>query len=209
MFIKTKSILSFTIGLVILPSTLCAAITDPSDQPLDRKRGNVNYAWTIANADIAPDGYTRSAVLVNGQFHGPTITANKGDTVNVHVTNSLTDSTMRRSTSIHWHGITQHTTAYQDGAAFVTQCPIGPNSTYTYSFKVPDSGTYWYHSHFSTQYLDGLRGVIVVYDPYDPHASLYDVDNETTIITLADWWHTPSIALQLMWEISNPCQIPR
>lgn len=31
------------------------------------------------------------------------------------------------------------------------------------AFAVPDSGTYWYHSHLSTQYLDGLRGVIVVY----------------------------------------------
>jgi len=31
------------------------------------------------------------------------------------------------------------------------------------AFEVPDSGTYWYHSHLSTQYLDGLRGVIVVY----------------------------------------------
>ena len=32
-------------------------------------------------------------------------------------------------------------------------------------------------------------------DPDDPHASLYDVDNENTIITLTDWWHTPSIAV--------------
>jgi hypothetical protein len=31
------------------------------------------------------------------------------------------------------------------------------------AFEVPNSGTYWYHSHLSTQYLDGLRGVIVVY----------------------------------------------
>ena len=31
------------------------------------------------------------------------------------------------------------------------------------AFEVPDAGTYWYHSHLSTQYLDGLRGVIVVY----------------------------------------------
>ena len=31
------------------------------------------------------------------------------------------------------------------------------------AFEVPSSGTYWYHSHLSTQYLDGLRGVIVVY----------------------------------------------
>ena len=38
-------------------------------------------------------------------------------------------------------------------------------------------GTFWYHSHLSTQYCDGLRGPMVVYDPYDPHAHLYDVDD--------------------------------
>ena len=31
------------------------------------------------------------------------------------------------------------------------------------AMDLPSAGTYWYHSHLSTQYLDGLRGVIVVY----------------------------------------------
>ncbi len=38
-------------------------------------------------------------------------------------------------------------------------------------------GTFWYHSHLSTQYCDGLRGAFVVYDPADPYADLYDVDD--------------------------------
>lgn len=29
----------------------------------------------------------------------------------------------------------------------------------------------------ATQYCDGLRGPIVVYDPNDPFADLYDVDD--------------------------------
>lgn len=37
--------------------------------------------------------------------------------------------------------------------------------------------------------------LIPIQDPEDPHASLYDVDDENTIITLADWWHTPAIAV--------------
>lgn len=41
----------------------------------------------------------------------------------------------------------------------------------------PCIGTFWYHSHLSTQYCDGLRGPMVVYDPSDPNASLYDVDD--------------------------------
>jgi FtsP/CotA-like multicopper oxidase with cupredoxin domain len=34
-----------------------------------------------------------------------------------------------------------------------------------------------YHSHLSTQYCDGLRGPLVVYDKPDPRGSLYDFDN--------------------------------
>ncbi|KAG6872384.1 hypothetical protein C0995_010136 [Termitomyces sp. Mi166 len=45
----------------------------------------------------------------------------------------------------------------------------------------------------ATQYCDGLRGVFVIYDPDDPYKDLYDVDDENTIITLADW--TPDSTL--------------
>lgn len=38
-------------------------------------------------------------------------------------------------------------------------------------------GTYWYHSHVNAQYCDGLRGAFVVYDPSDPNAGLYDIDD--------------------------------
>ena len=32
---------------------------------------------TISDADISPDGYTRAAVVVNGQFPGPIISGNR------------------------------------------------------------------------------------------------------------------------------------
>lgn len=76
----------------------------------------------------------------------------------------------------HWHGLFQAGTNEMDGATFVTQCPIVPNNSFVwvcellsvphvlieqlcrYNFSVPDqSGTYWYHSHLSSQYCDGLR----------------------------------------------------
>ncbi|KIJ34787.1 multicopper oxidase, partial [Sphaerobolus stellatus SS14] len=40
-----------------------------------------------------------------------------------------------------------------------------------------------------------LRGAIVIYDPNDPLKHLYDVDNENTVITLTDGYHTPAIEL--------------
>ncbi|KAJ7734064.1 laccase, partial [Mycena metata] len=151
---------------------------------------------TLVNANVAPDGFSRSAVTANGVVPGPLITANKGDTLNLNVINSLTDNTMLLSSSIHWHGFFQKNTSWADGPAFVTQCPIAANDSFLYSFSTTNqAGTYWYHSHLSTQYCDGLRGVIVVYDPNDPQKHLHDVDDETTVITLADWYHAPAHTL--------------
>ncbi|THH32839.1 hypothetical protein EUX98_g1349 [Antrodiella citrinella] len=145
----------------------------------------------ITNANISPDGFSRPAVLAGGTFPGSVISGNKGDNFQITVVNQLTDVSMLTDTSIHWHGLFQEGTNWADGPAFVTQCPIITGNSFDYNFNVPDqAGTFWYHSHLSTQYCDGLRGAFVVRDPDDPNASLYDVDDDTTIITLADWYHT-------------------
>ncbi|KAF8141343.1 laccase [Boletus edulis] len=150
----------------------------------------------ITNSLIAPDGYPRSATLVNGVFPAPLIRANKSDSFAVQVFNELTDATMPLETSVHWHGIFQRKSNWADGVAWVTQCPIRQQGVFEHRFDLMgQSGTYWYHSHYSTQYCDGLRGPLVVYDPDDPLAYLYDVDDENTVITLSDWYHTPSIQL--------------
>jgi iron transport multicopper oxidase len=60
----------------------------------------------------------------------------------------------------------------------VSQCPIAPGDSFLYDFRASgQAGTFWYHSHLSTQYCDGLRGPLVVYDKNDPYKSLFDVDD--------------------------------
>ncbi|KIM58002.1 laccase [Scleroderma citrinum Foug A] len=147
----------------------------------------------IVNKNIAPDGFTRSTVLAGGTFPGPLIQAHKGDDFRINVINQLSDTSMDTSTSVHWHGIFQHRTNWADGASFVNQCPIPPNDSFLYSFTVPDqAGTFWYHSHLSAQYCDGLRGPLVIYDDDDPLADMYDVDDASTVIMLSDWYHKTS-----------------
>ncbi|KAH9478529.1 Laccase-2 [Psilocybe cubensis] len=149
----------------------------------------------IGNKVIAPDGNKRSTVLAGASFNtlsfpGPVIRATKGDTLRINVVNQLTDTTMLTGTSIHWHGLHQKGTSWADGVVGVTQCPIAPGRSFLYQFPTANqAGTFWYHSHYSTQYCDGLRGALVVYDPADPYRTWYDIDDETTIITLADWYH--------------------
>ena len=73
----------------------------------------------------------------NGTYPGPALTADWGDTFVIHVTNSLENN----GTSIHWHGVRQLNTTEYDGVPGVTQCPIAPGNTLTYTFKASQYGT--------------------------------------------------------------------
>ncbi|KAJ7874967.1 laccase [Mycena olivaceomarginata] len=142
---------------------------------------------------LSGDGYSRNTALAGGTFPGPLITNTKDLPFAINVENYLTDPTMYLSTSIHWHGLFQKNTSWADGVSFVTQCPIVPDRSFLYEFSAPgQAGTYWYHSHLSTQYCDGVRGPLVIYDPEDPQKYLYDIDDASTVITLADWYHYAS-----------------
>ncbi|KAG2031895.1 laccase [Suillus americanus] len=144
----------------------------------------------ISNAKIAPDGYLINAIVVNGQTPGPILSAQKGERFQINVTDLLVDESMNTSTSVHWHGIKQYGSVEMDGTAMVTQCPITPEHWFVYDFTPANqTGSFWYHSHYQLQYCEGLRGALVIYDPMDPYLGMYDVDNETTIITLMDWYH--------------------
>ncbi|KAG2359508.1 phenoloxidase [Suillus spraguei] len=143
---------------------------------------------TIGNRVIAPMALgVRETTLVDGTFPGPLIMAQKGDHFDIEVVNKLEDDSMFELTSVHWHGISQNRTNYADGTSFVTQCPITPNHSFLHSFSAQgQAGTFWYHSHYS---CDGLRGPLVIYDPEDPLGYMYDIDDASTVITLADWYH--------------------
>ncbi|KAF9008088.1 laccase [Hymenopellis radicata] len=207
---------SLSVAFVLLASRL-ASLAWAAD---------VNYVLDVANDVVAPDGFQRAAVIVNGIYPGTLIQANKDDVLHITTNNLLTDPTMRygevttaffyhthsfnrRSLTIHWHGLFQMRTASEDGPAFVNQCPISPGHSYTYDIPLNgQAGTFWYHSHLASQYIDGLRGALVVYDPEDPHLSLYDVDDESTVITLADWYHLPSIGISEKYLHEQPFHEP-
>lgn len=55
--------------------------------------------------------------------------------------------------------------------------PVNLGHSFSYNFDQDQAGTFWYHSHHSTQYCDGLRGPLIVYDKRDPQRHLYDVDD--------------------------------
>ncbi|KAG8723079.1 laccase [Ceratobasidium sp. 395] len=151
----------------------------------------VPYNFRIRNVNAAPDGFQRSVVSVNGLIPGTLITARKGDTLSINVTNELTDSSMRRATTIASIGMD----CFKLALLQKTGQRLIPLDQQT--------GTFWYHSHLSSQYVDGLRGALVIYDPQDPQRNLYDVDDATTIVTLEDWYHLPAPTLQAQFLSTN------
>jgi len=171
------------------PSPSPAADATPAQQ-LDLKTGfqvsNVprvrDYVFNITLGSASPDGFAKSGIFVNGQSPGPLIEANTGDLIRIVVNNQLPED----STSIHWHGIDQRNTNWMDGVTGVTQCAIPPGQSFNYAFNVSGQrGTFWYHSHSSLQYSNGLYGPLVIHDPDEqiPH-----VDDDK-IVMFGDLFH--------------------
>jgi FtsP/CotA-like multicopper oxidase with cupredoxin domain len=98
----------------------------------------------------------------NGTIPGPTIEAQVGDVLEVRLTNQLPEPT-----AIHWHGL--RIPAAMDGTDMV-QRPVMPGDTFTYRFRLPDAGTFWYHPHVNetVQLERGLYGAIVVKGENEP-----------------------------------------
>ncbi|RKP15085.1 Cupredoxin [Piptocephalis cylindrospora] len=156
------------------------------------------YNFVISEFPASPDGYSRNIFGVNGQYPGPPIIVNKGDKAVINVKNRL-----NIPTSIHAHGMHQRGTPWFDGVTGGTQCPIQASKSFTYEIDTAyQSGTTWYHSHTSSQYVDGMLGPLIIRDPQDPNRHLYD---EELVVVLTDWYHTPSATLlkKLMSPESN------
>ncbi|KAG7748309.1 hypothetical protein KL912_002214 [Ogataea haglerorum] len=140
------------------------------------------FNWTTGWGTANPDGtHERPVITCNGQFPWPDIRVQKGDRVEVYLTNGFDDA----NTTLHFHGLFQHGSTQMDGPPLVSQCPIAPGDTMLYNFTVPDQvGSYWYHSHTEGQYMDGMRGAFIIEDPDMP----YDYDEEV-ILTVSEWYH--------------------
>jgi len=134
------------------------------------------FNLTIAETPVNFTGESRMATTVNGSLPAPTLRWREGDTVTLHVTNQLAEET-----SIHWHGIIL---PYQmDGVPGISFTGIAPGETFTYRFKVQQSGTYWYHSHSGMQEQTGLYGSIII-DPAGTESIQADRDY---VVQLSDW----------------------
>ncbi len=121
-------------------------------------------------------GKRRMATVVNGQLPAPQLRWREGDEVTIRVTNRLATTT-----SIHWHGLI--VPADMDGVPGISFHGIAPGTTFTYRFRVNQSGTYWYHAHSRFQEQLGLYGSIVV----EPREGERHHSDREHVLLLSDW----------------------
>lgn len=136
-------------------------ITALEDENPDPNIVEVSIAASRGKTELKA-GALATVWTYNGELAGPLLKAKVGDELIVHFKNDLPDPT-----TIHWHGL--RISDQMDGSPRI-QAPVKPGEEFTYRFKVPDAGSYWYHPHVRAdlQVEKGLYGPIVVFDPKDP-----------------------------------------
>ncbi|WP_029050947.1 MULTISPECIES: copper resistance system multicopper oxidase [Burkholderiaceae] len=133
------------------------------------------FDLVIEDAAVNFTGKPGVAQTINGTLPGPTLRWRKGDTVTIRVTNRL-----REPTSIHWHGIVLP--FQMDGVPGISFNGIAPGETFTYRFKVEQTGSYWYHSHSGFQEMTGVYGALIIEGDTDPVRA----DRDYSVL-LSDW----------------------
>lgn len=140
-----------------------------------------SFQLTMAPAKVGfLPGDSSDTYGINTSYLGKTLILQKGDFVQLDVTNNISDTT-----TMHWHGL--HVAAADDGGPHT---PIPPGVTWSPNFTILDeAATYWYHPHLhhktAEQVYKGAAGMIIVRDGHEATLNLprtYGVDDFPLII---------------------------
>lgn len=175
-FVLGMTSASLMAGLGFAPSLLHAAVQQAQTGQATLT-GKV-FDLSIGEQSVNFTGTPAIATTINGSLPAPTLRFKEGDTVTLRVTNHL-----KVTSSIHWHGLILPSN--MDGVPGISNNfnGIPSGKTFTYQFKLVQSGTYWFHSHSGFQEQTGMYGTIVV-DPIEKEPFEFDQDH---VVMLSDW----------------------
>ena len=144
-----------------------------------------DFALTAApgSTEFRP-GVATDTLGYNGGYLGPTLVMDRGDEVDVQLTNGLDETT-----TLHWHGM--HLPAAMDGGPHQ---PVAPGETWNPHWLVDQpAATLWYHPHphgeTERQVGMGLAGMVIVRDELEAALPLprdYGVDDFPVLVQDAD-----------------------
>ncbi|XP_044510480.1 laccase-15-like [Mangifera indica] len=140
------------------------------------------YTFVVEETTITRLCSNNTILTVNGQFPGPTLYVNKGDTIIVDVINKG-----NYNITIHWHGVKQPRNPWSDGPEWITQCPIQPGANFTQTIIFStEEGTLWWHAH-SDWARATVHGAVVIYRKNGTSYPFPKPDVEVPII-LGEYW---------------------
>ena len=120
---------------LLRPSLAFAAIGQSGAAPQVPVLAGTEFDLSIGASRVNFTGAARMATVVNGSLPAPTLHWREGDTVTLRVRNTLPTTS-----SIHWHGVVLP--ADMDGVPGLSFTGIPPGGSYTYRFKVNQSGVF-------------------------------------------------------------------
>lgn len=161
------------LGPMINPSWARSADTTTGYAPVLE---GTEFDLTVAETPVNFTGSPHMATTINGSIPGPTLRWREGETVTIRVHNRLAVDT-----SIHWHGILLP--FQMDGVPGISFKGIPPGETFTYRFKVGQTGTYWYHSHSGMQEQTGMYGAIII----DSASGRSTQADREYVVQFSDW----------------------
>lgn len=212
-----QPLLLLLLGLALVVAG-CAGSGKARDQPsykgerkefdlylYEKKVGTANGGWQLyPGAEVDAWLFSPDTSSLKATLPGPTIRVKQYDTV---VINFITQGAPMAHT-LHWHGV--HVPWDMDGVPYVSQLPIGDSNfdghgkSFTYTFQVKQTGTFWYHCHVDTaHHMDmGMYGAFIV-EPADASQDPpYDVE---AILSFDEWdrSHSHQNAMAIQSAISR------
>ncbi|XP_062002151.1 L-ascorbate oxidase homolog [Rosa rugosa] len=160
------------------------------------------YTWTVTYGTLSPLGVPQQVILINGQFPGPRLDVVTNDNIILNLINKLDQPFL-----LTWNGIKQRKNSWQDGV-LGTNCPIPPNSNYTYKIQAKDQiGTFTYFPSTKLHRAAGAFGGINVYSrPRIPIP--YPLPESDFTLLVGDWYKSSHQALQKSLDSGKSLPFP-
>ncbi|KAF5738198.1 L-ascorbate oxidase [Tripterygium wilfordii] len=160
------------------------------------------YTWTVTNGTLSPLGVPQQVILINGQFPGPSLDVVTNDNIVLNLINKLDQPFL-----LTWNGIKQRKNSWQDGV-LGTNCPIPPNSNYTYQFQPKDQiGSYTYFPSTLFHKAAGGYGAFNVYSRPRIPVPYPNPDGDFTLL-VGDWYNTSHKILQQTLDSGTSLPFP-
>jgi FtsP/CotA-like multicopper oxidase with cupredoxin domain len=165
----TAACAGLTFGTAARAATATGTLTVPTllDSTTDSSGTKVFTLSMETGTTKILSGISSATCGFNQAFLGPVLKVSQGDTVQMDITNNLTEVS-----TVHWHGA--HIPPSVDGGP---QNTIAAGATYSPSFKINQAAcTLWFHPHAlgttAKHIASGLAGMLIVDDATTGAAAL-------------------------------------